>query len=67
MKLKRVNYVRKNQFDNTASLAYGLNVSLVYFTLFFISVVFVKWPNLEAANKFDSEFKPPEFSNELKF
>lgn len=53
---KRHIHVRKNQFDNTAAMVYGLNVSLVHLTLFLMSVAFVKWPDTDRAKIFDQEF-----------
>ena len=50
---KKIN-IRKNQFDITAALSYGLNVSLVHFTLFFMIIIFVRWPNIDQAALMDS-------------
>lgn len=38
---------RKNQFDATAALVYGLNISLIHFALFIMTVFIVKWPNVD--------------------
>lgn len=54
--LKKHIHIRKNQFDNTAALVYGLNVSLVHLTLLMMYVIIIKWPNHEKAVQFDEEF-----------
>ena len=46
-------HVRKNQFDNTAALAYGLNVSLIHFALFCMICFVAYWPDTEKAKEFD--------------
>jgi hypothetical protein len=46
-------HVRKNQFDNTAALSYGLNVSLIHFALFCM-IIITYWPDINKAKEFDS-------------
>jgi hypothetical protein len=52
---KRHVHIRKNQFDSTAALVYGLNVSLVHFTLFFVSFT-IKKPDEDKAKQYDLEY-----------
>lgn len=46
-------HVRKNQFDMTAALAYGLNVSLIHFALFIMVAFIAYWPDTDKAVEFD--------------
>jgi hypothetical protein len=48
--------VRKNQFDATAALVYGLNISLIHFALFIMTVFVVKWPDTSKAKQFDDAY-----------
>ena len=48
-------FVRRNQFDITATLGYGINVSLVHFTLFLMVLCIVRWPDPELAEKYDAD------------
>ena len=54
--VKKKFYIRKNQFDITASLVYGLNVSLVHITLLVMILFAVKFPDVEKAAKYDEAF-----------
>jgi hypothetical protein len=46
-------HVRKNQFDYTIALTYGLNVSLIHFALFVMTAFIVQWPDQEKAKTLD--------------
>ena len=46
---RRVLQIRKNQFDATAALVYGLNISLIHFALFIMTVFIVRYPNVDLA------------------
>lgn len=48
----------KQQVDITAGFFYSIGCSLIHFALLITLVGFVKWPNQEAARKYDEEFKP---------
>ena len=45
--------VRRNQFDISTTLSYGLNVSLVHFSLFIMVTTIVKWPDVDRAKELD--------------
>ena len=53
---KKIIQIRKNQFDATAALVYGLNISLIHFALFIMTAFIVKWPDIEKAKKFDRAY-----------
>jgi hypothetical protein len=40
-------HVKKNQYDFTAALVYGLNVSLIHFALFVMVAFVAHWPDTE--------------------
>jgi hypothetical protein len=50
---KKEMHVRKNQFDNTAAIVYGMNVSLIHFALFVMIAFIAKWPDSEKAAQFE--------------
>ena len=52
-KRKKVLNVRRNQFDISGTLSYGLNVSLVHFSLFIMVTCIVRWPDIEKARELD--------------
>lgn len=54
-------HVRKNQFDNTAALVYGLNVSLIHFALFVMIAFVVHWPDIEMAKLYDDQHEGYDF------
>ena len=53
-KRKKVLNVRRNQFDISGTLSYGLNVSLVHLSLFIMVTCLVKWPDIEKTIEFDN-------------
>ena len=46
-------HIRKNQFDFTVAIAYGLNLSLIHFAMFVMIAFVVHWPDQDQAKKFD--------------
>lgn len=50
---RRILQVRKNTFDATAALVFGLNISLIHFALFIMTVFVVRYPNVDKAIEFD--------------
>ena len=53
---RKILQIRKNQFDATAALVYGLNISLIHFALFVMTAFIVKWPDIEKAKRFDRAY-----------
>ena len=51
--VKKKFFIRKNQFDISFSLVYGLNVSLVHITLLVMILFAVKFPDIEKAEMYD--------------
>ena len=47
--------IKKNQFDATATILYSNGVSMVHFVLG-ISMIFVKFPNVQKAIELEKEF-----------
>ena len=54
-------HVRKNQFDNTAAITYGLNVSIIHLALFVMIAFVVHWPDSDKAAEFDLLHKEIDF------
>ena len=53
---RRILQIQKNQFDATASLVYGLNISLIHFALFIMIAFVAQWPNVEMGKHLDRNY-----------
>ena len=51
--VKKKFFIRKNQFDISFSLVYGLNVSLIHITLLVMILFAVKFPDISKAEMYD--------------
>ena len=48
-------YIKKNQYDPTAGILYGVGCSLIHLAMF-ITMFFIKFPDVEKARKIDQNY-----------